>query len=741
LDFEEQLVAATMERGITDAEESLLMLTPNLAGCRGLALVFCMSPYVDAVAPVPSSARYGDSEASVFLDDEVTSVFVEMDESDLTFLLSSQNAFSRLYKPCTVRVVNSRIDETVASVGMRLRGNTSRTAKKKSWKLSFNEFMQGRRFHGVKKFNLNGEHNDVSICRSTLTWKLYRNFGVPGARTNHVHLKINDGSRVEGVHVNVEQIDDDFVDAWFGSDNGNLYKCTFKGARADLRFVSPGLPSTYENRGGNETGTTYQNEINNGPMAFTDLADFIAFVNQSSDSQFAAELGDRFNVDTFLRAMAADVVMGHWDNYWYGANNYYLYNHPLHGRFEYIPFDVDNSVGVDFFGINWANRSHANFGNNGFGSNPDVPPLIRRVLAVPSWEQQFRRYLLELVGQPGEDPLPIEDISTALGSVGARLDPLRTMLAPLAYQGTFSASSMDWSFSPTTFDVSFSFPESFMAGFNPRGWGLGPYLEARGVSLRSAVSTPPSLPPVRINEVVSANVGGLRDEVGDLEDWFELYNDADVVRDIGGLYLTEDPSDPKRWMIPEDTTIGARDFLLIWADDEVEEGPLHANFRLANGGETLALFDRDPRGNVLIDVLSFPAVLPGRSYGRFPDGSLASQTFLVVTPRDNNDDSDVVPVGPFLRGDCNRDGTTAADLTDVLAILFFAFVGQPVPPCLAACDVDADGVLAPVLDALVHLQYSFLGLAPPPAPFPLCGSSALVGDRVLGCESVAACEG
>ncbi len=49
---------------------------------------------------------------------------------------------------------NAYINETVDSIGFRLRGNTSRDSAKKSFKVSFNTFIQGREFYAVDKLNL-----------------------------------------------------------------------------------------------------------------------------------------------------------------------------------------------------------------------------------------------------------------------------------------------------------------------------------------------------------------------------------------------------------------------------------------------------------------------------------------------------------------------------------------------------------------------------------------------------------
>lgn len=375
-----------------------------------------------AVTPPPTDASYADAGATIFLANEITFVEVTMAPADLADLLA--NPYQDTYKVCTVRVHNSQIDETVTNVGIRVRGNTSRTAKKKSWKLSFNEFESGRRFHGLKKFNLNGEHNDVAITRSKLSWDIYGQMSVPAPRATHVELTINDGASVEDIHVLVEDVDDDFLEHWFGSETGNLYKCLYQGARADLRYVSPGTPATYQALGDSGTSQTYELQTNEEDPNYTDLAEFIDFINNTTDTEFAAGLVERFSVDNFLRAMAVDVVNGHWDNYWYGANNYFLYHNPNTGCFEFMPYDTDNTYGVDFFGIDWANRGYASWGSGGFGSdNGSLPPLITRVMAIPAYEQQYRRYLRYLVGAVSSASNPSQTYTDTTGDVATSPEP------------------------------------------------------------------------------------------------------------------------------------------------------------------------------------------------------------------------------------------------------------------------------------------------------------------------------
>jgi hypothetical protein len=141
-----------------------------------------------------------------------------------------------------------------------------------------------------------------------------------------------------------------------------------------------------------------------------------------------------------------------------------------------------------------------------------------------------------------------------------------------------------------------------------------------------------------INEFMAKNDGSIRDPQGDYDDWIEIYNYGDDTVDIGGMYLTDDLSAPAGWQVPRNnpavTTIPARGYLLIWADDETNEGTLHAGFKLSADGEDIGLFDAD--GSTLIDSVTFGPQVENRSYGRLPDASENWQVFSNPTPGASN---------------------------------------------------------------------------------------------------------
>jgi len=144
--------------------------------------------------------------------------------------------------------------------------------------------------------------------------------------------------------------------------------------------------------------------------------------------------------------------------------------------------------------------------------------------------------------------------------------------------------------------------------------------------------------PLVINEFMASNSSSVRDPQGQYDDWIEIHNYGSGAIDVGGFYLTDDLSNPTKWRIPRGnpaaTTIPAGDFLLIWADGDITDSGLHANFKLDAGGEQIALFDSD--GSTLIDSVVFGEQTADISFGRYPDAGDNWQFFGSPSPSSEN---------------------------------------------------------------------------------------------------------
>jgi len=123
--------------------------------------------------------------------------------------------------------------------------------------------------------------------------------------------------------------------------------------------------------------------------------------------------------------------------------------------------------------------------------------------------------------------------------------------------------------------------------------------------------------PIEIHEFMAENDSGARDEFGEREDWIEIWNKSPQSFAIGGYHLTDDVRAPTKWRFPAGTTIPPASTLLVWADDQPLQGPLHTNFRLATGGE--ALFLLDPSGTVPVDGCLFGPQRGDVALGRLPE--------------------------------------------------------------------------------------------------------------------------
>jgi len=169
------------------------------------------------------NAQHVRPDDGYLFDDTVVpriDVFVPQDSLDIMLTPGNFGSNHEYVSTCIIRKVE-QID-TIHNVGLRLRGNTSRQASKKSFKLSFNTYEKGRKFKGVEKLNLNGEHNDPSLARANMTWDIFAELEVPSARVNHVRLFIN--NEYKGLYLNVEHIDEEFIKKRFVNKNGNLFK-------------------------------------------------------------------------------------------------------------------------------------------------------------------------------------------------------------------------------------------------------------------------------------------------------------------------------------------------------------------------------------------------------------------------------------------------------------------------------------------------------------------------------------
>ncbi|HEU0011851.1 MAG TPA: lamin tail domain-containing protein [Verrucomicrobiae bacterium] len=151
---------------------------------------------------------------------------------------------------------------------------------------------------------------------------------------------------------------------------------------------------------------------------------------------------------------------------------------------------------------------------------------------------------------------------------------------------------------------------------------------------------------IRLNELVAANVSGLRDEDNEPQDWVELKNLSTNFVSIAGWSLSDDEDTPDKWVFPA-VTIGGGGYLVVFCSEKDRKpvapgSKLHTNFKLSPDGEFLGLYNADVPRKLISSFNPYPNQRRDYSYGYDPAGQL--RYFALPTPYSNNPPSSITGI-------------------------------------------------------------------------------------------------
>ncbi len=490
-------------------------------------------------------------------------------------------------------------DSTYADIGIRFKGNSSYAlypGTKKSFKLDFNRYVGTQTFFGLKKVNLNNGFMDPTQIREKLFLDVLEEH-VPCIRGAFARVYIND--EYWGLYTLVEQPDETFLQDRFGdSEEGNLFKGDPSG---DLVWYGSDATSYYPR---------YELKTNELDNDWSDLIHLIDVLNNTGDDSLRAALTEVLDVRNFVTFQALNNMFVNLDSYYGSGHNYYLYLQDRSDRFIHLPWDVNESFGA--FGLNFAPAqilSHDLFWS---GQIPAQRPLSTGVLG----DDYFAELYLNLV-----DYLMAHQFDET--RLSDRIDYYRNLIA----------TSVDAD--PHSMFTYAEFNENINGAVN---WGirhipgLKDFISGRRGSITSQLLMHIPTDRLFVNEFMASNDTTVADEYGDFDDWIELYNDNLFPVSLAGYYLTDDFAELDKWPLP-DTVIGAGGYLLIWADNEMGQGPLHAGFKLGASGEQIALVNSSLQ---VMDSLTFGSQSADVAYGRYPDGTDSFGFLTLPTPGEAN---------------------------------------------------------------------------------------------------------
>ncbi|OGQ93312.1 MAG: hypothetical protein A2284_04005 [Deltaproteobacteria bacterium RIFOXYA12_FULL_61_11] len=335
-----------------------------------------------------------------------------------------------IWQSCTLRYAG----KTWEHVGFRYKGNSSLASSwsQGSLKLGFRldldhfendvEEVKNQRFYGFDELSFANNWSDDSYLREKVTADLFREAGVPAARTAFYRVVVDhgDGPEYLGLYTAVELPDGPMLRAQFLEEGGNLYKPSGNCATFSC-FAEE----------------SFDKENNTKEADYRDIEALVTALNDDSSDRAAwrHDLEIVFDVDDFLRWLAVNTLLVNWDTYGSMAHNFYLYHDPGDDLLHWLPWD--NNMALMSGGMA---RSSVEFSHGTVGSDW---PLIRFLLDDPDYYARYVELVAEAVKTLPE-PKALEQ----------RLRTLHDLIAPHVTGPEGESSGMSLLQDETSFDTS-----------------------------------------------------------------------------------------------------------------------------------------------------------------------------------------------------------------------------------------------------------------------------------------------
>ena len=302
---------------------------------------------------------------------------------------------------------------TLDSVGVRYKGNstfclpTQQNNVKVPYNLDMNYWISGQKLMDYNKVKLANAWLDPTYCKEYIASRIYRKY-LPTPEINLIAL--HSQGNYTGLYVNTESINKQFLEKHFGEDEEVLFKCDGAGVFCD------------ENGNGTEGGTPSLAHLGSDSTSYYDSYTIKSehgweeLMNLISTLEFTPEnIEDVINMDRVMWAMAVNTVTNNLDTYnGYYVHNYYLYQ-DVEGRFQMIPWDLDNTFGGAIMGFSFFSPNDIYHFDPFFGGwdNSDYRPLIDLIYNTPMYRKQYIAHIKTVM----EESMNQDEIAQEISSL------------------------------------------------------------------------------------------------------------------------------------------------------------------------------------------------------------------------------------------------------------------------------------------------------------------------------------
>ena len=175
-------------------------------------------------------------------------------------------------------------------------------------------------FHGLSKFMLNNCAQDGTLLHEQIAGEMARAAGVPASRCGHAYVTLN--GKALGTYVLKEGFNKEFLSYFFPNTKGHLY---------DGGFVSEINPDLQCEKG--------------DPRDKSSLLELIGSFNETKPDIRLRRMERIVDIDAYLRHVALEEILCHWDGSSFNRNNYRIYENPADDKFAFILHGMDQMFG------------------------------------------------------------------------------------------------------------------------------------------------------------------------------------------------------------------------------------------------------------------------------------------------------------------------------------------------------------------------------------------------------------
>ena len=189
-----------------------------------LVLCFLAMGFYDKLAPLLGNTSYAMEYEEVLFDtSQIIDIDIIMEDDKWQEML--ENASEEKYYECDV-IINGT---TFKQVGIRPKGNTSLSSIAKdpdnnrySFKLEFDQFVDGQTCFGLDKLILNNNYADATNMKEAIVYDMYQYLDAEASLYNYAKISVND--EYFGVYLALEAVEESFMLRNNGMEKGFLYK-------------------------------------------------------------------------------------------------------------------------------------------------------------------------------------------------------------------------------------------------------------------------------------------------------------------------------------------------------------------------------------------------------------------------------------------------------------------------------------------------------------------------------------